>query len=130
MSSTWDAYITSMKGLGLQLCGIYSQTGNVWAKSPEMQATQQDVANIVAGIKAGSFSDGIHLNGVKYTVVGSGPDYVTAKCRNAKSDDEKYLLHAALGKTCVVIGGIAGAAERSATKKTEDIRDYLAKSNY
>ena len=95
-----------------------------------MQASQQDVASIVACIKTGSFSDGIYLNGIKYTVITFGTDFATAKCRNAPTDNEKYLLHAALGKTCIVIGGISGAAERSATKFVEEIRDHLAKSDY
>ncbi|RUS77885.1 hypothetical protein EGW08_014359 [Elysia chlorotica] len=127
---SWDSYVTNMKASGLQICGIFGQDGNVWAKAPELVASQQDVANIVAGIKANAFTDGIHLNGIKYTVIATGPDFATAKCRNAPSEAEKYLLHVALGNTCVVMGGIAGAAERTATKLVEDIRDYLAKSNY
>ena len=128
--SAWDGYVKNMKERGLQICGIFGQDGNVWAKSPELQATQQELASIVSGIKSGGFSNGIHLNGVKYTVIASGSDFATAKARNAPSDGEKYLLHAAMGKTCVVIGGIAGASERSATKHVEDIRDYLANANY
>ncbi|GFR88663.1 profilin [Elysia marginata] len=128
--SAWDAYITNMKARGLQICGIFGLDGSVWAKATELQATQQEIVNIVNGIKTNNFANGIYLNGIKYTLIGCGTGYATAKCRTAQNDAEKYLLHAAMGKTCLVLGGISGAGERSATKFVEDIRDYLANSGY
>lgn len=128
--SAWDAYIQSMKSSGLQVCGIYGLDGGVWAQSPEMKATQQEVAAIVSGIKSQTFSQGLTIGGVRYTVIRVFPETVTAKCRGAAREDENYLLHAALAKTCVIIGGICGPSERDATKLVEDIRDYLEKSNY
>ncbi|GFO00361.1 profilin [Plakobranchus ocellatus] len=128
--SAWDAYVTNMKAHGLQICGIFDLQGATWAKSAEFKVSAQEVANIVSGINSQSFPDGIHLNGVKYTVIQVSPNSVTAKCRNAPCDAEKYLMHAALCKTCVVLGGISGATERSATKIVEEIKDYLVNSNF
>ncbi|KAH9496059.1 hypothetical protein Btru_012616 [Bulinus truncatus] len=126
--SAWDAYITNMKSSGLQICGIYGLEGGTWAQSPEMKATQQEVAAIVSGIQSQNFPNGLHIGGVRYTVIRYVPDTVTAKCRGAAKEEENYLVHAALAKTCVIIGGMCGPSERDATKLVEDIRDYLVKS--
>uniref|UniRef100_A0A0B7AVU5 Profilin n=1 Tax=Arion vulgaris TaxID=1028688 RepID=A0A0B7AVU5_9EUPU len=128
--SAWDPYITNMQKSGLVPCGIYGLNGSLWAESPEIKATQQEVAAIVAGIQAQKFANGIHIGGQRYMVIRNTPDTVTAKCRGAPKDTENYLLHAALAKSCVVLGGICGPSERDATKIVEDFRDYLVTCNY
>jgi len=125
----WQPYVDHMMKAGIQIGGIFGQDGNTWAVSPKMKASQQEVAAIVNGIRAKSFESGVYVGGEKFTVVMMADNSVTAKCRTATKDDEKYLLHACLGKTCILIGGICGAGERDVTKKVEDLRDYLAQSN-
>ncbi|XP_012945187.1 profilin [Aplysia californica] len=129
MANAWQAYVDHMLSSGIQMGGIYGQDGNVWAASPLMKATPQEVAAIVSGLRSQSFEQGVHIGGQKYTVIRFQSDSVTAKCRTAPQEDQKYLLHACLGKTCVLIGGICGPAERDCTKKVEDLRDYLAGNN-
>ncbi|XP_059171005.1 profilin-1-like [Physella acuta] len=128
--SAWDAYITNMQASGLQICGIYGLEGGPWAQSPQMKASQQEVAAIVTGIQGQQFPNGITIGGLRYTVIRMLPDTVTAKCRGAEDTSANYLVHAALAKTCIIIGGMCGPSERDTTKLVEDIRDYLVKSNY
>jgi len=130
MANAWKPYVDHMLAAGIQIGGIYGQDGNVWAASPSMKATTQEVAAIVKGIRSQQFDDGVHVGGVRFTVVRIESDAVTAKCRNAAKEEEKYLLHCCLGKTCILIGGICGPSERDCTKKVEDLRDHLAASNY
>lgn len=127
--SAWDPYVQNMKSAGLGYGGIFGQDGAVWAQAPNMKATQQEVAALVSGIQSQNFPNGVHIGGVRYTVIRVDCDSVTAKCRGAAKEEENYLVHAALGKTCVIIGGMCGPSERDTIKIVEDIRDYLHKNN-
>jgi len=126
----WQPYVDHMMSAGVQIGGIYGQDGNLWAASPKMKATPQEVAAIVNGIRTQNFESGVFIGGEKFTVIRMDNNSVTAKCRTSAKDDEKYLLHACLGKTCILIGGICGPAERDITGKVEHLRDWLAQSNY
>lgn len=129
MADAWKPYIDHMMAAGVQIGGIYGQDGNVWAASPAMKATQPEVASIVSMLRTQNFDAGVFIGGQKCTVIRQASDSVTAKSKAAK-EDERYLLHCCLGKTCILIGGICGAGERDCTRKVEDLRDYLAQSNY
>jgi hypothetical protein len=128
--SAWDAYIQNMQASGLKICGIYGLDGNPWAQTPEIKASQAEVAAIISGIQSQNFSNGVQIGGVRYTVIRFFPDTVTAKCRGAARDEENYLLHAALAKSCIIVGGMSGPTERDTAKIVEDIRDYLVRSNF
>uniref|UniRef100_A0A0B7AK63 Profilin n=1 Tax=Arion vulgaris TaxID=1028688 RepID=A0A0B7AK63_9EUPU len=128
--SAWDAYIQNMKTSGLHVCGIYGLEGSAWAQTPEIKASQQEIAAIVSGIHSQNFSNGVQIGGVRYTVIRYFSDTVTAKCRGAAKEEENYLVHAALAKTCIIIGGMCGPSERDTAKIVEDIRDYLVRSNF
>jgi hypothetical protein len=126
----WDAYTKRMTESGLHLSGIYGLDGNVWSQSESMKATQPEISAIIAGIKAQNFPNGVYIGGVKYTVIRLFPDTVTAKCRNAATDTENYLLHCSLAATCIIVGAMSGPNERDTTKHVDDVRDYLVKCNY
>lgn len=125
----WQGYVDHMTAGGIQMGGIYGMDGNPWGVTPNMKATPQEVTAVINGIKGQNFANGVFYGGVKHTMLRMAEDSVTAKCRTAP-DDQKYLMHACLGKTCVLIGGICGPNERNATMVVENLRDHLGNSNY
>lgn len=125
---SWQQYVDeTLLGSGVvKQGGILGSDGEIWAHSPGLKLSESEGASLAAGFDdpSGLYSNGVKVNGVKFTVLRVSPEVL-----HAKKGAEGVIC--ARSTQAIVIALYDGSVKPEPVNQVvEGLADYLRSSGY
>jgi len=124
---TWQDYVEHLTSFGkVTQAAIVGLDGTIWAQSPELNISSDEISQSLAGFKDDSIllAAGIHINGVKYMYRRPYENQIQFKYQETG-------VHIAKTTTCIIIGTyIAGMEPIHTQVEISRTQELLLEAGY